>query len=566
MAFPGPQPNPTMPSLADRIIARVAYVHALHVSRRFRRSLERIEHAQQQALRRALAVVAGSEYARRYGLDRVRSPDDLRAAAPLVRFDDIRPYVQRVAEGDPAALLNPRVRLHMFALTSGTTSEPKMIPVTGPFVRDYRRGWNVFGLKMLRDHPAAILRPILQSTGRIDERTTPAGIPAGAITGLLAATQKRIVRRYYVGDERIARLEDPVQRYYCLVRFGIVRDVAFAVTANPATLIRIAEVASEHAETLIRDVHDGTLSAQVVTDGAIRRELQANLRPEPARARELETLLAAHGVLRPRDYWKLEFLACWIGGSLAHYRPMLERWYGPLPVRDIGLLASEGRVTIPLEDDTPVGVLDVQAACFEFIPLDELDTPQPRTLGPAQLEAGGDYVVVLTNTAGLVRYVLDDVVRMHGWRGRSPRLEFRYRAGHVSSLTGEKLTEDQVVAAARQVMAELGLTRLDVLLAPAWDERPFYRLYAAGCDDPTLGRRFDAALCEQNEEYASRRKSRRLAELAVVRVPHELFERLDAQRLAARRTRAEQYKRPCLLTQVGQDETIASLIQAPASL
>ena len=548
-----------MPSLADRVIARVAYVHALHTTRRFARSLERIEHAQRRALRRALAVIAGSDYARRYRLDRVRSLADLRAAAPLVRFEDIRPYVQRVAEGDQTALLSERVRLHMFALTSGTTAEPKMIPVTGPFVRDYRRGWNVFGLKMLRDHPAAILRPILQSTGRIDERTTPAGIPAGAITGLLAATQKRIVRRYYVGDARIARLDDPQQRYYCLVRFGIVRDVAFAVTANPATLIRIAEVGSEHAETLIRDVHDGTLSAQIVTDAAIRRELAAKLRPEPARARELETLLARHAALRPRDYWKLEFLACWIGGSLAHYRPMLERWYGPLPVRDIGLLASEGRVTIPLEDDTPVGVLDVQSACFEFIPLDELDVPQPRTLGPTQLEPGGDYVVVLTNTAGLVRYVLDDVVRMHGWHGRAPRLEFRYRAGQVSSLTGEKLTENQVVAAARQVMAELGLTRLDVLLAPAWDERPFYRLYAAGCDDATLAQRFDAALCGQNEEYASRRKSGRLGDLAVVPVPGAFFERLDARWLESRRTRAEQYKRRCLLTRVGQDAELEAL-------
>ena len=63
--------------------------------------------------------------------------------------------------------------------------------------------------------------------------------------GLLAQTQKRIVRRFYVGRPEIAHISEPLARYYTLMRLAISRDVAFAITANPATLIRMAQIASD---------------------------------------------------------------------------------------------------------------------------------------------------------------------------------------------------------------------------------------------------------------------------------------------------------------------------------
>ena len=226
--------------------------------------------AQEQALRRALALVAPSEFGRQHALERVRCRADLRAALPLATYEDFRPYIDRVAAGDTGALFAPRQRIEMFATSSGTTAKRKLVPVTPEFVEDYRRGWNTFGLRLLVDHPASVLRAILQSSGRYDEGFTAAGIPYGAITGLMARTQKRIVRRFYVGHPKIPYIDDPVSRYYALMRFAAVRDVAFAITANPATLIRLAETANTHSERLIRDIHDGTLSADAVPDESLR--------------------------------------------------------------------------------------------------------------------------------------------------------------------------------------------------------------------------------------------------------------------------------------------------------
>ena len=545
-----------MPTLLEHVAARAAFWHAKRVYARFRETLADPAGVQQRALRNVLSCASGSDYGNRHALDRVRSLPDLKHAAPLVTYDDLEPLIERVAGGETSALLASGQQIRMFATSSGTTARPKLIPVTAEFVAQYRRGWNTFGLKLLSDHPKAILRAILQSSSRHDERYTSAGVPCGAITGLLARTQKRIVRRFYAGVPEIAHISDPSAKYYALMRFAIVRDVAFAITASPATLIRMAETANQESERLLRDVRDGTLSPELLREPALRRQLERVLKPAPERAKELARLRSRVGSLRPRDYWQIEFLACWTGGSMGHYLQRLADWWGPVPVRDIGLLASEGRITMPLEDGNPAGVLDTQGAVFEFIPADRWDQPGADTLAAHQLETGRDYAVVLSNCAGLVRYRLDDVVRVCGWMEQTPLLEFLHRAGRVASIAGEKLTENQVVAAVRMATTRLGLAEFDFLLAPRWGDPPFYQLTCTCPGTPELLAAVDHALGEQNAEYKSRRKSLRLGMLRARRVPQAAILTMDLRLLAGRGSSFDQYKRPCLLTEPGQDEEL----------
>src|SRR5262245_66339495 len=82
----------------------------------------------------------------------------------------------------------------MFALTSGTTATRKYIPVTASYLDDYRRGWNIWGLKVFRDHPDTKLRPIVQVSGDWNECQTEAGTTCGAVTGLTARMKKRHIR------------------------------------------------------------------------------------------------------------------------------------------------------------------------------------------------------------------------------------------------------------------------------------------------------------------------------------------------------------------------------------
>jgi hypothetical protein len=545
-----------VPTAIDWLAAAIAKLHADRVYRRFLNALEHPAEAQLRVLQQVVELVGASDFGRRYRLERVKTVQDLRRAVPIHDYEDLRPWIERVFAGELSALFSPGQRVLMFATTSGTTARPKFIPVTPQFVRDYRRGWNTFGIKLLRDHPEAILRAIIQCSGRHDAGFSPAGVPYGAITGLLAQTQKRVVRRFYVGPPQVACLPDPRARYYVLMRLGIVRDVGFAVTANPATLIQLARTADQESETLIRDVHNGTLSRQFVPDPALHKVLSAGLRPARDRAAELERLRASCGSLRPRDYWNLAFLACWTGGSMGHYLPSLRQWYGELAVRDIGLLASEGRVTIPLEDNSPAGVLDVQSALFEFIPAEQAGSGDPQVLLWDELECGRDYVVVLTNSAGLVRYRLGDVVRVRGRVGSVPVLEFLYRWGRVASVAGEKLTENQVVEAVCRVCNRLGMRPFDFVMAPVWDDPPYYRLTCEFQPQAQLLCELDRELAQVNEEYGSRRKSLRLGGLRARVVTEGTIVAMDRRLAQQRGSTAEQYKRPCLFTDPGSDDAV----------
>lgn len=539
------------------IQTHIAYWHARGVFSRFRRGLLDVSSTQARTLQRVLRLVSPSDYGRRLGLERVRTPAEFARAAPLVSYEDLRPVIEEVMAGRSEALFARGTRLHMFATSSGTTAKSKFIPVTTEFIRDYRRGWNTFGLKMLMDHRGAFGRQILQVTGRHDESVSASGLPCGAITGLLARLQKGIVRKFYVGRPDIVQVSDPSARYYTLMRFGIDQDLGFAITANPSTLIRLARIVDAESETMVRDVHDGTLSSRLVPDDALRLRLQQYLRADPRRARELEQFRAARGRLIPADYWHTRFLACWTGGSMSHYLPTVADLWGSLPVRDIGLLASEGRVTIPLADGSPIGVLDASGAFFEFIPLEQREADRPDVLRAEQIEPGHDYVVVLTNTAGLIRYRLDDVVRMHGRFLGAPQLEFLYRAGRVSSLAGEKLTENQVVQAVETVRRELGIEPFDFVLAPRWGDPPYYRVTVSR-QIPNFSQLLDLALCQVNDEYASRRKSFRINELAVRLAAPAAFRAYDQAQLTQRGSTPEQYKRSYLFTQIDADEIIAA--------
>src|SRR5205807_1189093 len=130
----------------------------------------------------------------------------------------------------------------------------------------------------------------------------------------------------------------------------------------------------------------------------IRAALRPRLRARPERARELEAIVRRTGTLYPKDYWPPEgtLLGNWTGGSMGAYLRHFPMYFGTTPVRDVGLIASEGRMTIPLADGSPSGVLDVTSHYFEFIPEAEADRPNPVVLSAHEVEAGGKYFLLPT--------------------------------------------------------------------------------------------------------------------------------------------------------------------------
>ncbi len=509
--------------------------------------------AQQEALLlRLLRANADTAFGRDFGFARIRSVADYRRQVPVADYEAFRPYVARIDRGERHVLT--RARLHCFLLTSGTTGAPKLVPLTRAAEREGARLAALWLYRARHDHPRLLAGKTLVVVDRAVAGRTPGGVPYGSASGQLYRSAAWLLRRQCVALGPAPRIPDYEARYYTLLRLGIAADVSFLATPNPSTVLRLVDVGDRYAADLIRDVHDGTLAPWLAISAALRAELEAPLRPDPARARQLERCVRQAGRLRPRECWpSLQLLGCWKGGSVGIHLERLRPW---LPegaaTRDLGYLASEGQFSLPLDDGGASGVLALGSAFYEFLPLDEEGELAGAPLLADELSAGADYRVLLTTHSGLYRYDINDVVRVTGWHRQTPLIEFVRKGADMASITGEKLHVDQVIAAMRRaaeaarlplpqycLQADAENSRYELLLElppPLPDAASVARLAAA----------LDACLAELNLEYRAKRASGRLhAPVALVMRPGWAERRAREQ--AARRGSQAQAK-PRLLS------------------
>lgn len=538
------------------IVGAIPRARVRREARRFLAEAADCRSTQHAVLQRLLALNADSRFARAHRLHEVGTAAEFRRRLPVTTFEHYAEPIERLKQGDHPALLGSGNRLLMFALSSGTTSESKFIPITQQFLDDYRRGWNVWGIAMLDDHPPANGRHILQLSSDYDRFRTPGGTPCGNISGLVAAMQKPIVRSMYTVPAAVSKISDPQGKNYATLRLAVADDnIGIVMTANPSTLIHLAKMTDACKQELIRDIADGTLSERFDVENEVRLYLRRRIRRRMrARSRQLEAIVERTGQLLPKDYWPgLNVVAVWSGGSAGAYLNTLRRYYGAAPVRDHGLSASEGRMTIPMRDNTPEGILDVCSHFFEFVPEAEHGSLEPTVLGAHELQEGGSYFILLTTSSGLYRYDICDVVRCVGFHGSTPLLEFLHKGAHISNVTGEKISESQVVSAVRTCAEQMRVELEHFTVSPFWGDPPRYRLLVEERDLPRpasgaqLAERVDRQLQQLNCEYREKRNSGRLAPMTWLPLPAATWTKFACQRQKRLGGSFEQYKHPCLV-------------------
>lgn len=532
---------------------------ARRLAREFLRSTAQADQIQRDRLLAMLQRHAESDFGREHGFSSIKTPEDYRRRVPIRDYDRMEPYLARVREGHTSALFGPNTEVMMFAMTSGTTARPKTIPVTRESLNAYRDGWKIWGILAFDAHEGMLrdgMRPILQLASDWRESSTSAGIPCGAITGLTAAMQHPLVRLNYCMPPSASRIKNVEAKYYVALRLSVARNLGAIIAANPSTLLGIARLGDREKETLIRDLHDGRIDPKWELPDDVRKSLRLRTRfRRPRTARRLEEVVNRTGRLLPKDYWTdLQMVANWTGGTMGAYLNQFSDVFGEAPIRDPGLIASEGRMTIPVEDHSPAGILDYQHHYFEFIPEEAEDDDQPEAIGASDLVEGRRYFILLTTAGGLYRYQIRDLVQCVGFEGRAPLLTFLNKGSHISSMTGEKLSEFQVVSALKTAQKDLGLTLGSFIVLPTWGDPPFYSLLVESDDlsgavvPKSLAERVDRELCRHNVEYENKRDTHRLGPLQVRRVVPGSWTDFRSRRLASTGGTLEQYKQPCLLS------------------
>ncbi len=541
---------------------------------RYRRSLDDGPALNAALLRGLLRRCAGTAIGRQHGFGAIARARDVEAAwrraMPVNDYAALREPIQRIAAGEADVLFPGRPPL--FVSTSGTTGDPKIFPVTRSHQNQALRY-----VALLTPAARAAAVPGLGFRQRTSTlmvasragRATAGGIPVGNPSGAGIRRILRFAPPFWAYPPAVLLVGHYPSALYLHALFALrARDLGCLEAIYCSHVVNWFGLIEQRGAELVADIAAGTLSPSLTLTPEERESLAQWLTPDPGRAREVEAVLAAgmDGV-GTRLWPGLKVVSSVTTGAFAVSVPRLRALVGPEPAFYTTCFgATEGMLGINLDAGNPEHyALALGAVHFEFLPAAQIGGAAPVTVGPADVEVGQEYELVMTSRAGLYRYRLGDVVRIAGRHGATPVFAFSHRVGNVIDLVGEKTTEQHLRTAVEALAGELpgGCDRLvEYALAPDIGRLPYrYVVYAevrgpvpGGADTERLASRLDALLAEANPAYATlARVNGRLGPVDLRFVAPGRFEALlQRERSRADGLNVNQVKVPKLLRSAGQ--------------
>lgn len=473
------------------------------------RAAESPRSAQEAVLRRIIAANADTEFGREHGFARIPDVDSYRQAVPVLTYEDLREAIERQElTGERCLTREQPVYYHR---TSGTVGAPKNIPVTASGLVQMKRDQRLAAYVWARSS-GVLEGKVFAVGGAAVEGHMAGGTPYGSASGLLYRNQSRFVQSRYVLPAAVSEIEDYGARYLAMAAYGLAEPgVTGAATANPSTFLRLLSVVHDNADAVLGAIASGRLPS--AASGLA-------LTPRPERARELERRLSASGRLTYADIWPgLRGIVTWTGGScgiaLGNLSPLLP---DGVEIIEWGYSSSEFRGTLNIDVQRNACLPTFLTTFFEFAERGAWEADAGDFLCLDELEDGREYYVFVTTGDGLYRYDINDIVRVNGWVGSTPTLGFVQKGKGVTNITGEKVTESQVLDAVTSAFAPSGAPP-EFFIMLADEAASGYTLYVETGASAFAGGRaadeVDRLLSASNIEYESKRKSGRLAPLRV---------------------------------------------------
>ena len=476
---------------------------------------------QERWLMRHLARNADTRFGREHGFGEIRSPQEFSARVPVQTYESLRPYIEEQEEsGEPVLNCDNPV---MYAQTSGTTHEPKLIPFLESTLDDHRRSQASQAFIQYSTVPKAYSGRFLPIVSPAVEGTLPSGTPYGSASGYVYKNMPRLARSKYVLPHEVFEIEDYDLKYLTILRLALPhRDITLMGSANPSTFVQLLELMDRNREELLEDISAQDFTHLQRLPPTIAEAIRPRLRTTAKRVAELRRILS-----RPapafKDVWpELRLVTTWTGGSC---RIALGGILGTVPestqVSELGYISSEFRGTITVDPKRGLGMPTVMENFLEFAERDAWDGGDRRTLTIEQIEPGYLYYVIVTTDAGLYRYFMNDLIKVTGQFHATPTIQFVQKGKGVTNITGEKLCENQVIQAVHSVKDELGGST-NFLLMFAIPKESRYRLVIEldldGAQTEQWTEAVERALGERNIEYKTKRASGRLGPLEIVPV------------------------------------------------
>ncbi|ATB38252.1 hypothetical protein CYFUS_003685 [Cystobacter fuscus] len=476
-----------------------------------------------------------TDFGRRHGFASLRTVEDFQRALPISTYAPFHPYMERIARGEQNVLTADRVEY--LGITSGTTGQNKLLPVTRPHLRHLQRA-SAIGLSVVTEQVPAAQRPargMILMNAELRERSE-GGLLTGALAAIATQSLSRAASFALASPPDAFSIRSHADALYLHLLFGLrERKLGYIMAPFATGLMDMVHLLEQRWQDLMEDLAYGVVRPALDLAPKQRRRLQSRLRPDPKRVEELSRAIeqGPHGLLR-RLWPELAYATSITGAGFSLYTQQLAPYLEGVPLYPSYYVSTESTLGVALEFERAVYCLLVGAAFFEFIPEQELDAESPTTLLPEQLVEGEAYELVLTTQAGLYRYRLEDVVRIVGRYHEAPLMEFLYRRGTLLNLMGEKTSEHAARLALEQALATEGLLPADYSVVEETETFPgryafFVELQGAvrpHKEPERLNRALEEALCQTNPAYEMNRRTERLGPTQLHRVAPGTFQAL----------------------------------------
>ena len=441
---------------------------------------------QQKVLSEWLTAMSHCEFGQAHNLDGNLTYEEFKRRVSPRTYEQFAPYIDKMKTG-AANVLWPGQCQH-YAISSGTTAgRTKYLPITAAMLAHFR----ATGLASLFFYTSRVGKADLfrgkhlflggSTTLFQIEESKPFTAFAGDLSGITALNLPKWVDRYlYEPGAEIAQLSDWPAKLKAITARTWDRDIRM-VAGIPSWLLILAE----------------TFRADAAARGKPIEHLQ-QLWPN------LECLI--HG-----------------GVPIGPYVNELRTAFGPKINFHEVYPASEAFIAAQdIEPEAGLRLLTDAGVFYEFIPLHEFDESRLGYVGSKAVslegvEAGVDYVILLTTPAGLCRYVIGDVVRFQSVQ--PPRLTYVGRTKLQLSAFGEHVIEKELTDALTLVCDRHGWTIANFHVAPMfvdsltgqkrgrhewWVELKTHTVETP--TGPILAPELDVELMRLNDDYEAKRK------------------------------------------------------------
>lgn len=370
--------------------------------------------------------------------------------------------------------------------TSGTTGGTKWIPYTEQLRREFMRAVNPWMASVYLRHPGLLLCTHYWSISPYTEVRQPRDGPRRGFAEdreYLGKFRARMTTALFPVTAAVAGERDPGRHLLATAKALVAsRRLGLISVWHPSAFLRLLDFMASHASDLTTDTH-------------LRESLAAR---------------------RFREVWpRLRLISCWDAAFAASDADRVRLLFPDVEVEGKGLLATEGVVTFPWFGRRVAAVTSHNLS-FEEVDAASGEPVAGKTVGVEELEPRHRYGVVLTTGNGFTNYRLGDVVECVGFERKTPRLEFRYRAGGTMDLHGEKMHPAFAAAVIAGLEERYGRARF-AAFAPCADLCGYRLLWETDGGATPSANEVEALLAE-NYHYAHAVNLRQLRPVEVVTV------------------------------------------------